>query len=87
MPRRPNNLDVMRKSGATPQALFGERLRQLRREKGLSQEALAFEAGLDRTYVSSCERGLRNISLANIWRLAAALRVPPSSLLSRAEKP
>jgi transcriptional regulator with XRE-family HTH domain len=51
----------------------------------LSQEGLAFEATLDRTYVSSCERGLRNISLENIYRLAASLKVPPSALLERPE--
>jgi transcriptional regulator with XRE-family HTH domain len=66
--------------------MFGLRLRQLRKAKGLSQEALALEAGLDRTYVSSCERGLRNISLDNIHRLAAALGVTPSSLLEPPER-
>ena len=42
-------------------------------------------AGLDRTYVSGCERGRRNISLLNIYRLAAALEVEPASLLHRAD--
>ena len=51
-------------------ASFGKRLREIRISRGLSQEALAFEAKLDRTYVSSCERGQRNISLENINRLA-----------------
>ena len=54
---------------------FGKRLRVLRQAKGLSQEELAHEAGLDRTYVSSVERGQRNISLENIERLAIALGV------------
>lgn len=62
---------------------FGLRLRELRRARGLSQEALAERAALDRTYVSSCERGHRNISLANIYRLAAALGVEPSELLKQ----
>ena len=49
---------------------FGRRLRELREASGLSQELLAHEAGLDRTYISSIERGQRNISLENIERLA-----------------
>jgi len=60
---------------------FGERLRQLRAASGLSQEALAHEAGLHRTYVGSVERGERNVSLENIHALAAALGVEASALL------
>ena len=54
---------------------FGRRLREVRRKKGVSQESLAAEADLHRTYVSSVERGERNISLVNIARLATALGV------------
>lgn len=54
---------------------FGKRLRELRENKGLTQEALAHEANLDRTYISSIERGVRNVSLENIERLASALGV------------
>lgn len=64
-----------------PKEMFGLRLRELRLARGMSQEALAHEAELDRTYVSSCERGKRNISLENIHRLAAALDVSPTKLL------
>lgn len=60
---------------------FGQRVRELRHQVGLSQEALAHEAGLDRTYVGSVERGERNISLDNIWLLADTLGVPPSRLI------
>ena len=60
---------------------FGQRLRELRHARGLSQEALAELATLDRTYVSSCERGHRNISLINIHRLARALGVEPAELM------
>jgi transcriptional regulator with XRE-family HTH domain len=60
---------------ADVQTRFGERLRQVRTKKGISQEKLAELAGLHRTYVSSVERGERNISLVNIEKLALALGV------------
>jgi transcriptional regulator with XRE-family HTH domain len=60
---------------------FGNRLRECRKERDLSQENLAFEAGLDRTFVSQTERGERNISLLNIVRLAHALKVPVAQLM------
>jgi transcriptional regulator with XRE-family HTH domain len=60
--------------------LFGKRLKNLRQKKGLSQESLALSAGLDRTYVSGCERGIRNIGLENIYKLAIALGVSPELL-------
>jgi transcriptional regulator with XRE-family HTH domain len=60
---------------------FGVRLKELRLAQHLSQEELADAAGLDRTYVSSCERGKRNISLENICRIAQALHVKPGELL------
>jgi transcriptional regulator with XRE-family HTH domain len=54
---------------------FGGKLRSLRTSKGFSQEKLAELADLDRTYISGVERGVRNISLVNICRLAAALKI------------
>ena len=54
---------------------FGQRLRDLRTKKNISQEALAHKAGLDRTYLSGVERGKRNISLENIEKLARALSI------------
>jgi transcriptional regulator with XRE-family HTH domain len=59
---------------------FGERVRELRKEKGLSQEALALACNLDRTYIGGVERGERNISLLNIHKVAAALGVPVKEL-------
>ena len=60
---------------------FAFRLREMRMAKGLSQEALADEAGLHRTYVGSVERGERNISLVNVERLAKALGMTVCELL------
>ena len=60
---------------------FGERVRQIRLSRSLSQEALADLAGLDRTYISSVERGRRNISLRNIGGIADALGVEAAFLL------
>ncbi len=61
--------------------LFGSNVRGLRQKKGMSQEALADAAKLDRSYDGGVERGERNLSLLNILKLAVALGVPPSLLL------
>ena len=60
---------------------FGKRLRQIRKQKGLYQEALSNKAELDRSYIGGVERGEYNISLRNICILAAALDMPPHELL------
>lgn len=60
---------------------FGQRVKSARLSMGLSQEELAFECDLDRTYISSIERGKRNLSLINIHKLATALRVNLSTLV------
>ena len=60
---------------------FGKRLRELRLNAGISQEQLADDAELDRSYVGGVERGERNISLENICKLASALNVAASKLL------
>jgi transcriptional regulator with XRE-family HTH domain len=62
------------------QKRFGERMRALRGEKGLSQEALALACDLDRSYIGGVERGERNISLVNIHKIAAALGVAAKEL-------
>lgn len=64
--------------------LLASNLKRLRLASGLSQENLAGEAGLHRTYIGSVERGERNLSVDNIERLATALRVPPTELLAPA---
>ncbi|MBF6558859.1 MAG: helix-turn-helix transcriptional regulator [Candidatus Binataceae bacterium] len=59
---------------------FGTRIRELRKERGLSQEAFADVCGLDRTYIGGIERGERNVSLTNISKIAAALNISASEL-------
>mgnify|MGYP000151766643 CR=1 FL=1 len=60
---------------------FGKQVRKLRLEKGLSQEALAHEANLDRTYIPSIEKGERNVSITVMEQIANALKVKISVLL------
>lgn len=62
-------------------ACFGQHLAELRRAQGMSQETLALESGLARSYLGGVERGQRNLALVNICRLAQALGVLPARLL------
>lgn len=64
-----------------PRILFGQRLIEVRKAKGWSQEHLALESGIARSYLGGVERGQRNIALLNIFKLAEALGVPPAALL------
>jgi transcriptional regulator with XRE-family HTH domain len=59
---------------------FGERVKKLRHERGFSQEKLANEADLDRTYIPSIEKGDRNVSITVIEKIAQALHVKISDL-------
>lgn len=59
---------------------FGERVREVRLQKGLSQENLARLAKIDRTYIGGIERGERNAGIKNVWRIADALGVPAAEL-------
>ena len=60
---------------------FGEKLRKFRLDLGYSQEELSFKTGLHRTYISSVERGERNISITNIKKLADALDLEMKDLV------
>jgi transcriptional regulator with XRE-family HTH domain len=64
---------------------IGLTIRALRRERGLSQETLAELADIDRSYMSSIERGKRNVSVLNVARIAAALDVPVRDLFGLRE--
>jgi len=60
---------------------FGKKVRLLRKEKGLSQEALADLSGIDRSYMGHIERGSQNITLLKLHQIAEALEVPAYELL------
>ena len=66
--------------------LLGENVRRLRKERGLSQEELAFRAGMKRSYLSDLERGTRNPTVRAMGRLAAALAVEPYGLIKEQQK-
>lgn len=59
---------------------LGQRIRDLRKAKGFSQEAFAAEVGLDRTYMGSVERGERNVAAINLIRIAKALKTEVGEL-------
>lgn len=72
------------KSGA--QLLFASNMKRIRLDKKLTQENVAEGAGLHPNYISSVERGERNISIGNIERISCALGVPMTELLAESEK-
>lgn len=61
---------------------FGEKVREIRKEKGLSQEELSFKADLHRTYIGMIERAEKNITLLNIEKIANALEVSIKDLFN-----
>ncbi|KDP85689.1 helix-turn-helix domain-containing protein [Cupriavidus basilensis] len=65
-----------------PLKLFGLHLAELRKQRGWSQEKLALESGMARSYLSGIERGMRNVSLINICALAGTLGVSASEMLN-----
>ena len=62
--------------------ILGTRIKRMRQERGLSQEELAFEAGLDRSYVGGIERGERNITFRSLALIATALKTDVGTLTS-----
>jgi len=73
-----NNLEIKK--------AFGEAVREIRISQGKSQEQLAFDSNLDRTYISGVERGIRNISVVNIQKLAEAFAMSLTELFERVER-
>jgi transcriptional regulator with XRE-family HTH domain len=65
---------------------IGQVIREQRTARGVSQEALALESDVDRTFVSQIERGIRQPTLTTLWKLAHALNVQPSTLVARMER-
>ena len=63
--------------------ILGRNVREWRKQREMSQEELALEAGMKRSYVSDMERGTRNPSVKAIGRLAKALKIEPDLLLRR----
>jgi transcriptional regulator with XRE-family HTH domain len=76
---------MLGKKKISPSAAFGVVLRELRQERNLSQEALALEADLQRNYISLIERGINQPTITTIFKLAAALKVQPSEMISKVE--
>ncbi|MFY9610621.1 MAG: helix-turn-helix transcriptional regulator [Blastocatellia bacterium] len=71
---------MKRKGSPAIKVRFGLAIKKRRQELGFSQERLAELSGLHRTYVADIERGIRNVSLQNIEKLAKALGLPISAL-------
>ena len=70
----------------TSASVFGKVLREQRNARGISQEALALSADVDRTFVSQMERGIRQPTLTTLCKLSEALDIHPSTLVARVEK-
>jgi transcriptional regulator with XRE-family HTH domain len=70
----------------TIEEAFGLTLQELRKARKISQEALGFESGYHRTYISQLERGRKSPSLKTIFQLAAALKASPSEIVLGVER-
>jgi transcriptional regulator with XRE-family HTH domain len=66
--------------------VFGLVLKNIREECGITQEALALQSDLDRTYISLLERGLRMPTIATLFKMSPALKKTPSEIISIVEK-
>jgi len=69
-----------------PEDAFGQVLKEIRKEKGISQEKLALEGDLDRTFISLLERGQRQPSLTTIIQVSDVLGITPDKLVLRVMK-
>ena len=69
-----------------PEQAFAEALRRIRKQRGMSQEALGFESGYHRTYISMLERGQMNPSLRTMLSIAAALHIPAAQMVGDVER-
>lgn len=82
MPRQPQRTAEQRPA-KTPEQAFGDVLRGVRKEKAVTQEALAHRGGYHRTYIGQLERGEKSPSLRTLFNLAEALDVSPTDLIRR----
>ena len=72
-------------NGVTPEKAFGEVLKELRNERKFSQEELAFQAGLERNYISLLELGKNSASIKMLFKLAPKLNVTVSEMMAMVE--
>lgn len=70
----------------TPEIAFGIVLRSLRKARGLSQEEMAFECGLQRNFISLLELGAKSPTLRSLFKIGAALGVSPAKMIALAEE-
>lgn len=83
-PRRQSRKQIHPETG--PEKAFGQALREIREGKEISQERLALESGLDRTYISLIERGINSPSIRVVVKIASILKIPPSRIVKRMEE-
>lgn len=83
--QKPHDLGVDAFKNATAQA-FGDALREARADAQISQEGLALASGIDRTFVSMLERGIRQPSLATVFILAESLNISPTTLIDNVHR-
>ena len=76
----PVSLKTMKTAASKSKKEFGEAIRKQRKKRGYTQESFAFHCGLHRNYISGVERGVRNISLENIIKIASSLNLKVSEL-------
>ncbi len=79
------NLALMAKVDKNLNCLFGSTLKQVRTKAGITQQSLAFDCDLDRTYISLLERGLRQPTIKTVFTLSECLNIKPSRLIKMVE--